>query len=271
MPIFGQQAQAALTLPHLAQGRHVTLAGAGHLLPIERPAEVADLIAGHAAEAPVTEASSAPVPEAYRALIDSERVNSRLREVLLPRAAPDDPGHQPVALDPVALALLRAVLARVLPQAFEGGHIDLAARIEARLARGDGDGWRFAGLPPDAEAYAHALRTLDAAARNEHGAPFLALDAAAQDALLAAIAAGTFAAETGSEAGLDAEGMTLWFEDLRADAVRTYLAHPAALARLGYGGIGAGGDDVDHIAGFTQVGIDAPEPWEPVATGRGAR
>lgn len=263
---LGPPAQVALTLPHLARGRHVTLPGADHLLPIERPAEVADLIAGHAAEAPAGDDPGPPLPEAYCALIASERVNGRLREVLLARAAPDDPAHQPVALDPVALAILRAILARVLPQAFDGGgRIDLAARIEARLARGGGDGWRFATLPPDAEAYARALATLDAAARGRHGAPFLALDAAGQDGLLASVAAGSAAVETRD--GLDAEGLKLWFQDLRADAVRTYLAHPAALARLGYGGIGAGGDDVDRIAGFTQVGIDAPEPWEPAATG----
>ena len=63
------------------------------------------------------------------------------------RAEPDDPAYQPRALDPVGLAILRAACARVLPQE-SGGTIDFAARIDARLASGAGDGWRFARLPP---------------------------------------------------------------------------------------------------------------------------
>jgi len=262
---LGAAGQTALTMPHLAYSRHETLTGAGHLLPIERPGEVSARISEFVAE----EAQpSAPValPEDYRALIDSDRVNSRLRAALLTRAKLDDPAYCPKVLDPIELALLRAVSDRVLPQAGRG-RIDLAARIEARLASGAGDGWRFARLPPDPEAYARALRTLDAVARHRHATPYLALDASRQDALLAAVADSSCRIDPESERGLDAEAMGLWFEDLRAEAVRTYLAHPVALARLGFSGIGAGGDEVSRITGFTQVGIDAPESWEPVAGG----
>ncbi len=38
---LGPEAQAALTLPHLARHRHVVAVGAGHLLPLERPDEMA--------------------------------------------------------------------------------------------------------------------------------------------------------------------------------------------------------------------------------------
>ena len=62
--------------------------------------------------------------------------------------------------------------------------------------------------------------------------------------------------------------MSLWFEDLRSDAVRIYLAHPASLARIGFGGIGAGGDDTDRMPGFVRVGIGDPEPWESAALGK---
>lgn len=70
------------------------------------------------------------------------------------------------------------------------------------------------------------------------------------------------------EDGLDAEEMSLWFEDLRGDAVRIYLAHPASLARIGFSGIGAGGDDAETLPGFVRVGIGDPEPWEPSALGK---
>ncbi|WP_245259452.1 alpha/beta hydrolase [Methylobacterium sp. 77] len=267
---LGAAAQKALTLPHLSHGRLVALDGAGHLLPLERPEAVAGLITGLVSEQPLPISVPAQVPEPYRALIESDRVNTRLRVALLARSQPDDPAYQPGCLDTVELALLRAVVDRVLPQA-DTGRIDIAARIEARLATGTGDGWRFAKLPADGEAYRAALRTLDAAAQSVHGMRFLGLDGTDQDGLLKAAAAGEPLCPEMPEDGLDAERMSLWFEDLRSDVVRVYLAHPASLARLDYGGIGAGGDDADRLPGFVRVGIDDPEPWEPVAFGAAGR
>lgn len=267
---LGTPALKALTLPHLAHGRLVTLDGAGHLLPLERPEAVARLIRGFVSEEPLPKSEAPALPEPYRALIESDRVNSRLRAALLARAEPDDPAYQPGCLDPLELAQLRAVVDRVLPQ--DGrGRIDIAARIEARLAAGTGDGWRFAMLPADGAAYRAALRTLDAAARSVHGMRFLSLDGAGQDAVLGAVAAGEPGSHEVPEGGLDAEGMTLWFEDLRSDAVRLYLAHPASLARIGFSGIGAGGDDAQTLPGFLRVGIADPEPWEPTALGETGR
>ncbi len=261
---LGPDAQLALTAPHLAHHRRVTIEGVGHLLPLERPEALAGLIRGHLAARPAgSDRPVQTVPPAYAALIASERVNSRLRGALRERAAPDDPAYRPEALDPVELAILRAVFARVLP----APGIDLAARLDRRLASGDGDGWRFSALPPDAEAYRAALRTLDAAARAAQERAFVALDDAHQDGLL------TLCAQTGLKVPdalggrLDADRMRFWFEDLRADAVRLWLGHPAALARIGFSGIGAGGDRPGAIAaglpGFHEVGLDAPEAWEP--------
>ncbi|GJD76101.1 alpha/beta hydrolase [Methylobacterium goesingense] len=254
---LGAPAQAALTAPHLARGQLVTLEGTGHLIPLERPDAVADAVLSLADGATAALPEVPPIPEAYAALIRSERVNTRLREALLQRAEPDDPAYQPRALDPVGLAILRAACARVLPQ--DGpGPIDFAARIDARLASGAGDGWRFARLPPDPEAYRLALRTLDAAARSRHGTPFVALATDAQDALLGSLESGAVSGD------LDAEQMGFWFEDLRADVARTYLAHPVALARMNFSGIGAGGD-TEPLPGFQSVGIGQREAWEPNA------
>lgn len=263
---LGPSAQAALIAPHLAHHRIAVLEGAGHLLPLERPEAVAGLIADHLAAADPAPPPAPEIPADYAALIASERVNPRLRAALIERAQPDDPAYAPALLDPVELALLRAVVARVVPRA----GFDIAARLDARLASGASDGWRFADLPPDGEAYRAGLRSLDAASRAE-GAPFLARDGAGQDALLKAAQAGRLAVPAMDRPGLDAERMVLWFEDLRADAVRSYLAHPIALARIGFSGIGAGGvgeTDADGLAkglpGFARAS-GPPEPWEPKA------
>ena len=59
--------------------------------------------------------------------------------------------------------------------------------------------------------------------------------------------------------------MQLWFEDLRGDAVRLYMSHPATLAALGYSGIAYGGDG-EGKAGFRLIGLGEREAWEPVPT-----
>lgn len=261
---LGPDAQAALTLPHLPNGRLVTVDGVAHLLPMERPDELARLLRE---PMPAAEPAHAlPIPPDYAALIASERVNSRLRETLNQRAEPDDPAYAPKALDAVELAILRAVFARVLPVP----GLDVAARLDARLASGGGDGWRFVALPPDAQAYRAALRTLDAAARAAHERPFVVLDGERQDAFLTLAQKGALAVPEYLGGRLDANRMRFWFEDARADAVRLYLAHPAALARIGFSGIGAGGDRPEPLAadlpGFVQTGLDSPERWEPRST-----
>ncbi|MCJ2013793.1 alpha/beta hydrolase [Methylobacterium sp. J-076] len=266
---LGPDAQAALTMPHLANGRLVTVEGVAHLLPLEKPEELARLIA-ESAEMRADAPAGLPVPPAYADLIASDRVNSRLRHALAERAEPDDPAYAPAALDAVELAILRAVFARVLP----APGLDFAARVDARLAAGQGDGWRFVALPPDRDAYRAALRTLDAAARAAQERPFLALGAAEQDALLTLAQDGELTVPAALGGRLDAGQMKFWFEDVRGDAIRLHLAHPAGLARIGFSGIGAGGDSAAPIAsglpGFVKTGLDSPEPWEP-RTGESAR
>lgn len=263
---LGPAAQAALMAPHVASGRLVELAGAGHLLPLERPEEVARLIVAHVER---QDRASPAVDRSYAALVASDRVSARTRAVLNARALPDDPDKPPKALTEATLATLRAVVDRVVPQP-PGAVIDLAARIDAELATGRGDGWRFALLPPDREAYGAALRTLEAAAHAAFGTSYPMLDGADRDRLLERMAAGelTVAGEPPDGTLLSAAQMRLWFEDLRADAVRAYVAHPATLGRLGYGGFANGGDG-PRKQGFLAVGEGQREPWEPVAPGAG--
>lgn len=253
---LGAEAQAEHTMPHLARVSEAALDGAGHLLPLERPDRVASQIEGF-----LSALATVPViPPAYRALIQSDRVNERLRTALLQRAEQDDPDQCPRALAEQDFMLLRALVARIVPQ--DGpGRIDIAAQIDRALASKTGDGWRYAQLPPDAEAYRRGLRTLDTAARAATGCSFLELNGSEQDRMIAAIGGET----SGSDA-LPGPAMTLWFEDLRADAVKIYLAHPATLAGLGFSGIGAGGDQA-VLRGFTAVGLGEREAWEPVAEG----
>ena len=218
--------------------------GAGHLVPQERPAEVAAAIAafwtGYAGRGLL-------VPPATLATIASDRTAARTRAALHRRAVADDPSYEPQVLTPAQLGTLRAVADRVVPQ--DGPPIDLAARVDAQLAAGAGNGWRFADLPADPEAYAQALDAL-------HRLP--SLDAEQQDALLAQVAAGD-----GPAGGLGPEQLQRWYEDASDDLVRAWLAHPANLARIGFDGYANGGDD-PLLQGFALLQPGERETWEPV-------
>ncbi len=246
---LGAEQQQKLTLPHLAAGKLVVVPDCGHLIPMEKPAELAALL-----EEFMAGLKPKPVPESYLRFLESDRVSPKTREVAMARIA--DPTGAPSVFTPEELDTLRAVLARVIPQEL-GEEIDLAARLDGQLATGKGDGWRYDVLPNDAQAYRVGLQTLDGLARELHGPPFAALGFAHQEALLAAI----------SELKPAAPQMARWFEDLRADAAAAYMSHPATLARAGYSGFGVGGADTPH-RGFVQIGVGDVEEWEPRALDR---
>jgi pimeloyl-ACP methyl ester carboxylesterase len=236
----GQRATNAIVYPRAVIAVE---AGAGHLLPLERPTEIAARIARFWHE---TAGTAPEIPGAFVRLMASGRVSRRMRAALAIRALADDPGYAPRVLSPAQLRTLRAVAAQVVPQT--GPSIDLAARVDAQLAAGKDDGWRFADMPSDREAHASALDGL---------AGFDALPDDRRHARLEAIARGESAL-----AALSAEQAQRWFEDLRADLVRLWVAHPATMARIGFDGFAHGGDDV-RKQGFERLAAGEREPWEP--------
>lgn len=190
--------------------------------------------------------NSNPLPEAFAELIASDRVSERTRRALLGRLV--EPDGEPRALSSAQRELLTAVFARVLPQ--RGTDLDLANRMDVELGSGRGDGWRFAALPPDAEAWRLGLDTIAAAEP-----AFASLSPADQDAVLDRIEAGEVAG------ALTGEQMVLWFRDVRAAAVRTWAAHPAAQAWLRYDGFADGGDGPVK-RGFVTTHAGEWETWQ---------
>ncbi|WP_125131261.1 hypothetical protein [Microbacterium sp. 10M-3C3] len=207
---------------------------------VARDANEAAVLAARAAAAPV-------VPSSWARLIASDRVDPEVRGLLAQRAVPDDPAYTPVVVDAADLALLRELGDVLVPQ-HPSPPIDLAARLDAQYARGEGDGWRFAELPPDPEALRTGLATLR---------PLWPADPARQRSLVGRL---VDAAVSGM-APFDAGELAAWLEDVRVDLVRLWLAHPASMARVGYDGFATGGV-VIPLRGF-----DAPasrrEEWEP--------
>ena len=253
-PKLGPDAQQKLMLPQFANAQMLVLPNAKHLLPMECSDDIARTI------------DLAFTTDRYRALIASNRVGTPTREALQSREKPVAKPYQPKALSSEAFETLRAVVDRVIPQAGFPA-IDLATPIDAQLHEARGDGWRFAALPSDADAYASGLATLDDAARKMGFKSFVYLEASQQDAMLEAVAESAFGGlEVAARGQLDRKQMRMWFEEVRADAVKAFTLHPQTLARMGYSGIANGGDGLPKT-GFARIGVGERESWEPVALG----
>lgn len=189
-------------------------------------------------------------PGFVRALLDSEAVTEPTRAALRARLA------QPVATAPAFLtetefATLRVVCARLLPGEGPCGDIDVAGPIDARLAGGSGDGWRYDTLPPDGEAYRRGLAGIDEAAQAAFGVDFADLLPDAQDAVLRDVQRGTAAGDAWRS--LPA---ARFFEELLAEATEAYFAHPLAQEAIGYAGMA-------DAPGWTRIGLDEREEREP--------
>lgn len=244
---LGASAQPGLLSGVYPRARFHSLADTGHLIPLERAPEAAAAIAHFVTD----EVLAGPaIPDDWARLIAGDRVDAHARGALNRRAVPDDRGYAPRVLDLAQLTLLREIADLVVPQ--DGPAIDIAARVDAQLARGDGDGWRRDGLPPDPESYRAGLTTL---------AAVWPTDPVEREEVLRAAIEGASTAE----GPLDAELLAAWLEDARVDLVRQWLAHPASMARTGFDGFATGG--TLPIRGYVHLELGRREDWEPAAVG----
>jgi len=192
-------------------------------------------------------------PPAYprgsvRALLATDRVTQPTREALESKLRPPRP--EPMAFDAETFATLRAVCARLVPQSGPD-QLDIAARLDGRLARGERNGWRYAALPHDRVAIPLGLRGLDETAAILFARPFAALPGEQQDAVLKAVERGDPPGATWAE--LPA---FYWFEELLVEVVEIFYAHPFAQEEIGYVGMA-------DAQGWTRIGLNELEDHEP--------
>lgn len=159
------------------------------------------------------------------------------------------PPSEPRFFDAAAFRTMRAVCAKLIPQ--PEPFIDLAAALDARLADGPGDGWRYSSLPPDGELHGAGAAGIDEAASLRFGRGFAELPADEQDSVLRLIEAG--AAPGSVWAQIDG---ARYFEELLAALVDIFYAHPLAQGEIGYAGMA-------DARGWTLIGLDEREAHEP--------
>ncbi len=183
-------------------------------------------------------------------LIASPQTTAPTRRALLDRL--NAASAAPTFFDADANETFAAACARLVPSSGLDRAIDVAPSIDARLAKGTGDGWRYAALPPDGEAFRRGVAALDAAAEGAHAERFCDLAPADQDAILsdAQHARGVFA-------DLDGFDARLWFADWLSECAGLFFGHPLAQQDIGYAGFA-------DAPGWTQITLGAREEREPL-------
>jgi hypothetical protein len=201
---------------------------------------------------PISRPGSAYTPGSVRSLIESDLVTPPTREALRSRL------RTPVVINPQFFGLddfatVSAVCDRLIPQPERPRPIDVAGELDARLAKGAGDGWRYAAMPSDAEMHEAGIAGIEQASVALFGRGFIHLSEPEQDAVLLAIQRGAAAGSVW--AAMDG---ALYFEELLALVVDIYYAHPLASEEIGCVSMADG-----H--GWQAIGLDEREAHEPVS------
>lgn len=140
----------------------------------------------------------------------------------------------------------RALLDRLLAQD-EDPRVPVFEVIDARLAEGRGDGFRYEDLPDDPEAWRQSIAALNETARSDFGQPFAQLAYREQRDIIEAVRLCK-----GRWHGLPASRLfSLWMRY----ACSAFYAHPWAWNEIGFGGPA-------YPRGYKYLALGAREPWE---------
>lgn len=150
--------------------------------------------------------------------------------------------------------LAQAIFDRVIPQDDRDPdhRIPVVNYVDDRLYSGRTDGYRFAGMPPDTDAYRLALDGIDALAQASHQRPFVSLQPRDQEAILLTLREGNPPAA--HDIWSRVPPVHFW-QMVLTDAVDAYYAHPYSWDEIGFGGPA-------YPRGYMRLKGGLPEPWE---------
>ena len=120
--------------------------------------------------------------------------------------------------------------------------------IDARLAEKQTDGWRYADMPHDGQAWRDTLAALDRDAHDRFGAGFAACSVDQQSILVQAVH------DLGRDAWHDLCAQHVWSLWTRYVCTAFY-SHPSAWDEIGFPGPA-------FPRGYKNIGVDALEPFE---------
>jgi len=154
----------------------------------------------------------------------------------------------PVTFFTAAESACAATLLDLLTGQEDDQEIPVLNMVDARLAAGETDGWRYADMPEDGQAWRDTLAYLDADAAKRSGTAFA--DAARSDQL--ALIQAVQDRQSGDWHGLNAAHVwSLWTRY----ACTAVYAHPLAWNEIGFSGPA-------YPRGYKNAGVDKLEPFE---------
>jgi gluconate 2-dehydrogenase subunit 3-like protein len=145
-------------------------------------------------------------------------------------------------------ATARALVGQLLDQPHDGLGVPVMEMIDARLAGGQTDGWRYEDMPEDGQAWRDTLANLDTDAKERFGAGFAACARREQAAIVQAVQ------DLGSRDWHGLLAGQVWSLWTRYACTALY-AHPAAWDEIGFPGPA-------YPRGYKNIGVDAREPFE---------
>jgi hypothetical protein len=142
-------------------------------------------------------------------------------------------------------ATARPLLDRLLAQD-DDPKVPVFELIDARLAEGEIDGWRYDDMPEDGDAFRIAMRYINEDSQQRFGIDFADASRAQQNELLEAVRIAD------DWHGLPATRVwSLWMRY----ACTAFYSHPWAWNEMGFGGPA-------YPTGYKNLGVDGLEPWE---------
>jgi hypothetical protein len=130
--------------------------------------------------------------------------------------------------------------------------VPVAALIDVRLARGETDGWHYADLPPDGDAWRRTLAFLDDDATRVFGSSFARLTAFEQACCVQTVQS------LGKQAWHELPAHQVWSLWTRY-ACTAFYSHPWAWNEIGFPGPA-------YPRGYKNMGLDRREPFEVADT-----
>lgn len=174
--------------------------------------------------------------------------NEITREVIRRRL--DVPRH-PRFFTAAEWETLSALCDRIMPQPAGREPIPLPAYVDSKITEKHMDGYRYAALPPQGQAWQRGLAALDAEAQAAHGSRFHLLPADQQDALIRRMQEG----ELKSNAWGGMPSKPFFEHRVIADITHAYYAHPVSWNELGFGGPAS-------PRGYVRMQLNRRDPWE---------
>jgi hypothetical protein len=124
--------------------------------------------------------------------------------------------------------------------------IPVMAFVDAKLASGRGDGYRYEDLPSDPETWRIVARGLDDSA----GGAFHEAPVGARERIVADFASGELSGGAWSQVNVQRA-----YAVVMRDLAEAFYSHPWAWNEIGFGGPA-------YPRGYQALGVDRHEPWE---------